>query len=240
MIRRLVLTTVVALLPFVAHAQQNGGEELMVARCGEGGCSCALLDASQEDLEFLLGPDIPANATRMTLVSMGGKTYFSPRTADEVHRAAGGTGRCEVRLFAPIVPLDGQWRSSVRVRSMAGCPPGVAETVPNVVDEMGTTLPVKWNGRFDPAKLDGSGTAPVIQWTETAPGRFKGRLGIPSNGALNVSMNLTATLLSPERATATLLLRIGAGKGANAAILAAAGMANCRTWAVYDFSRLGD
>lgn len=240
MIRYLLIAAVTALVPFMACAQQNSGEELMAARCGQGGCTCALLDVSQEDLEFLLGPEVPANATRMTLVSMGGKTYFSPRTADEVHRAAGGTGRCEVTLFAPMVPRDGLWQGSVRVRSMTGCLPQVAQMVPPVVDEMGSTMPITWNGRFDPAKFDGSGGAEVIQWTETAPGRFKGRLNIPSNAMLDVSMELTSTLLNSDRATASMQLRIRAGKGANAAVLAAAGMANCRASVLYDFRRLGD
>lgn len=240
MIRRLLITAVTALLPVLAQAQQNSGEELMVARCGQGGCTCALVDISQDDLAFLLGSDIPADATRMTLVSTGGKTYFSPRNADEVHRAAGGTGRCEVRLFEPMVPLDGLWQSSVRVSSMSGCLPQVAQMAPPIVDDMGATVPLTWNGRFHPECLSGGASAPIVQWTEMAPGRFKGRLDIPSNGILDVSADLTSTLVTPERATATMQLRIGAAKGANAAILAAAGMANCRTLAVYDFRRLGE
>lgn len=239
MIRHLLLAAVTALTPVAAQAQQNGGEQLMVARCAPGGCRCALVDISQEDLAFLLGPNIPAKATRMTLVSVGGKTYLSPRSADEVHRAAGGTGRCEVRLFEPMLPLDGMWRSSVRVHSMSGCLPQVVERVPPIVANMGASVPVRWNGRFDPAKLDGGGVTRVVEWTETAPGRFKGLISIPNNGMLKVAISLTATLLTPERATATMHLRIGAGEGANAAALGSLGMANCRTTAVYDFTRVG-
>lgn len=237
--RRLLIIALTTLLPAMVQAQQNSGEELMVARCGQGGCTCALVDISQDDLVFLLGPDIPAKATRMTLVSAGGRTYFSPRTAEEVHRAAGGTGRCEVRLFEPTTPLDGMWQSSVRVHSMSGCLPQVAEMVPPIVQDMGATVPVNWNGRFDPAKLDGGGVTRVVEWTETAPGRFKGRINIPNNGMLKVDIGLTSTLLTPERATAAMHLRIGADEGANAAVLGTLGMANCRTTAVYDFTRVG-
>ncbi|HQS45741.1 MAG: hypothetical protein B7Y12_04875 [Rhizobiales bacterium 24-66-13] len=239
MIRHLLVAAMMALSPLTAQAQQNGGEELMVARCAQGGCRCALVDITQDDLAFLLGPDIPARAMRMTLVSVGGKTYFSPRSADEVHRAAGGTGRCEVKLFEPMTPLDGMWRSSVRVSSMSGCLPQVAEMVPPIIDDMGATVPVTWNGRFDPTKLDGGGVTRVVEWTETAPGRFKGHINIPNTGMLKVDIGLTSTLLTPERATATMHLRIGAGAGANAAALSALGMANCRTTAVYDFTRVG-
>jgi hypothetical protein len=238
--KRLVLAA--ALLAFPAGpapAQQQTGEKIVIAQCGDGGCRCTLSDFDHETLSFLTGQDLPADAVKGTLVRYGGETYLSPLTPDEVHQKAGGEGRCELALFDPIVPLDGRWQGTVRVQSMSGCHPQVAAMVPEIAAGMENTVQVRWDGHFHPQKLAADGGSGVAEWTEQGPGSFTGRLRVPQNEVLKITADMTARLTAPDRATATLRLRIAA-EGGNKAVLAAAGMADCRTFSVYDFRRISD
>jgi hypothetical protein len=239
MTRTLLASTFLALLPALAAAQQMTGEKIVVAKCGDTGCQCTLSDFDLETLSFLTGTDLPPDAVKGTLVTYKGETSLSPLTPDEVHQIAGGEGACELALFDPIIPRNGLWQGTVRVRSVTGCHPQVAEMVPAIAAGMDSTVQVAWGGKFHPQKLATGGTSPVVEWTELGPGSFTGRLNVQQSDVLTITSATTATLTAPDRATATLHLRIAA-QGGNAAIMAAAGMADCRTFAVYDFVRLSD
>lgn len=233
-----VLAFLAALLSSPASAQPTG-EKLVVAKCDGGGCVCTLTALTADDLVFLLGPDIPANAVSMTYVSIGGKSYLSPLSPDQVHQAAGGIGRCEIALFDPIQPLDGVWTGTVQVQAVTGCPPQVDEMVRPVLVGMVMQRRVAWGGRYDPAKLSVGDSSALVRWSERSPGQFVGHLQLEANPVLSVTGALTSTLLTPERATASMQIRIAAANGANASALAMLGMADCRTTAVYDFVRTG-
>lgn len=230
-----VLTLV--LLPGLALAQA-GGEKLVVADCAETGCRCRLTDIDAESLEFLLGPDLPPGAIGMTMVRWNGEMILSPLSPDEVHLVAGGSGRCDLELFPPILPQDGTWAGEVRVEDSTGCRPEVAAMVPGIAAGMETTRRIAWDGQFHPAKLADGGDSAAL-WVKKTPTHFAGRLQVPQSGLMTVNGGLTATLTAPDRATATLRLRI-AVTGGDAAVLAAAGMADCRTVAVYSFRRIGN
>lgn len=229
-----------SLLPSLALAQQGGGEKLVVAKCSAGqGCRCALSDFDLETVSFLTGQDLPPEAVKGTYVMMDGAAHLSPLSPDEVHRQAGGTGRCEMALFDPVLPRDGLWQGTVRVQSMQGCHPMVAEMVPAIAAGMEMRQQIDWDGRFHPQKLAAGETGDVVDWREQGPGSFTGRLRVPQNDMLTITSGLTARLVTPDRATATLRLRLAA-QGGNKAVMEAAGMADCRSFAVYDFRRIGD
>lgn len=238
--RYILVSALLALWPGLVQAQQMTSEKIVMARCGDAGCQCTLSEFDLEALSFLTGQDLPAGAVQGTYVTYRGEAYLSSLTPDEVHQIAGGEGKCEMALFDPIIPRDGTWQGSVRVQSMSGCHPQVAEMVPAIAAGMETTVQVVWEGgRFHPGKLASGGSSPAVEWTEKGPGSFTGRLKVPQNKALTVTSSATATLTAPDRATATLRLRIAAEGGGNA-LLAAVGMADCRTFAVYDFTRISE
>jgi hypothetical protein len=238
--RFILVGALLAVWPGLAPAQQMTGEKIVVAKCGDAGCQCTLSDFDLETLSFLTGQELPAEAVKGTYVTYRGESYLSPLTPDEVHQIAGGEGRCEMALFDPIIPRDGLWQGTVRVQSMSGCHPQVAEMVPAIAAAMENTVQVVWDGgRFHPQELATGGGSDVVEWTEQGPGSFTGRLRVPENDVLTITTGATAKLTAPDRATATLRLRIAA-EGGNKAVMAAAGMADCRTFAVYDFKRIGD
>lgn len=236
---RLILSALLAALPGLVDAQAMTGEKLVVAKCGDRGCSCTLSDIDAETLDLLLGPGLPPDAIKRTLVILDDDAILSPLTPDEVDLAAGGDGKCELALFNPITPRDGTWQGSVRVQSVTGCLPQVGAMVPPLVDGMGNSQRIAWGGQFHPQKL-ATGHSPAVSWSERSPGRFTGRIQGPATGVIAVGAGLTATLTSPDHATATMRLRIAAAPGADKGALAAIGMADCRTHAVYDFRRIGD
>lgn len=174
----------------------------------------------------------------MTYVSRGGESYLSPLSPDQVHQVAGGNGRCEMVLFDPIQPLDGAWTGTVRIQTITGCPSQVDQMIRPVVAGMVMQARVAWGGRYDPAKLGGDSSA-LVRWSERSPGHFVGRLQVETNPVLSVTGALTSTLVTPERATASMQIRIGAADSANTSALAMLGMADCRTTAIYDFVRTG-
>ena len=239
MTRYILISALMALWPGLAAAQQGTGEKIVVARCGDAGCQCTLSDYDLETLTFLTGQDLPAQTVRGTLVTYDGETSLTPLTPDEVHQIAGGEGTCPLALFDPIVPKDGLWQGSVRVQSMAGCHPQVAEMVPAIAAGMDRKVQIAWGGQFHPQKLASGGTSPNVAWVAQGPGSFTGQIQVPQSDVLTITTQATATLTAPDRAVATLRLRITV-QGGNAAILAAAGMADCRTFAVYDFKRISD
>ncbi len=227
------------LAPGPGFAQQQTGEKLVVAKCGASGCACTLSDIDAEALGFLLGGDLPPDAMQKTWVIHDGQAVLSPLSPDEVDLAMGGDGRCDLALFDPIQPRDGTWTGSVRVQSVTGCLPQVAAMVPALADGMSQSKQIAWDGRFHPNKLVSGPQTDIITWTAQTPERFIGRMTTPQTGVIAVTGAMTATLLSPDKATATLRLTIAAAPGADASALALIGMANCQTFAIYEFVRQG-
>ena len=174
----------------------------------------------------------------MVLVSYNGDWIWSRSGVDEIDLIAGGDGICAIELFG-IVPQDGAWRGAVRVQEISGCLPQVADMVPPLVENMGNLQQITWGGQFHPTRFV-TGTAPAgIRWTQRSPTQFDGVFPVPANGTLDVKITATATLTAPDRAEATMALRLAAARGANAAALALLGMADCKVDAAYDFERVG-
>jgi hypothetical protein len=181
----------------------------------------------------------PANADALILLKDGTSTRWSELSPDAADATYGGDGLCPIEVFAPILPEDGTWQGSVRAQSIEGCAPAVQEMVPGMVAALEFLRQIGWEGKFDPRKLSLDPNTGVVSWTELHPSLYGGQLNAPTNSdILTIHGALSASLVAPDTATATLRLRIGA-KRANAEALAALGMADCRTTAVYDFKRVG-
>lgn len=236
MVGRLLLASLLGALAFVSPALAE--DQILVADCGDAGCTCFLSPVTLSDYEVVTGSPPPEGAENMVLVNFKGDYIWSNSSPDEIDLAAGGDGTCEIDLF-PIVPQDGLWRGSVRVQNVVGCLPQVSEMLPPMVDGTNAQKQIRWDGKFHPSHFVIGSSADQIRWTERNPTQFEGVFPVPPNGTLDVSVTSTATLTAPDRAEATLALRLSAAPGANAAALAMIGMADCRVDAVYDFERVG-
>lgn len=234
-----LLLPLIGMLSHALPAQARSGAEVTFVSCKQGsGCRCALsgMDASLV-ASLLNNQDPPANADQLILLTDEAGTMWSALTPDGADAKYGGNGLCPIEVFSPVQPEDGTWVGSVRTRAVTGCPDQVTALVPGMVAEMVFSRRITWGGRFDPAMLSEAPDTGVVTWTELTPVLYRGRLNTPEDQSiLEVNGDLTASLVAPDKATATLRLRIGAS-GANAAALAALGMTDCRTTAVYDFRR---
>lgn len=209
------------------------------ADCVPGkGCTCVVGHVDLDDYQLAIGTPAPEGAANMTLVSYEGDLIWSNSSFEDLDLIAGGDGICAPQVFM-ITPEDGIWKGSVRLRDIKGCLPQVAEMVPPMVDAMGTVKQITWGGKFHPSQFV-VGNAPTgIRWTERSPTHFDGVLPIPANGTLDVSVTATATLTAPDRAEATMALRLAAAPGVDAKALALLGMSDCKVDAIYDFERTG-
>lgn len=229
---------IAGLLLLVGLSQPAQAEErILFADCGATGCSCKL-SITLSEYEAIIGSPAPSGAENMVLVSKNNEYIWSSASVEQIDAAHGGDGVCPIELFN-ITPQDGTWRGSVRVQEIKGCLPQVAEMVPPLVDAMNSTKQIAWGGKFHPSQFV-VGTAPDgIRWTERSPTQFDGVFPIPANGTLDVRVTATATLTAPDRAEATMALRLSAAQGADAGSLALLGMEDCKVDAAYDFERVG-
>jgi hypothetical protein len=125
------------------------------------------------------------------------------------------------------------------VTGVSGCHPQVAVMVPPMIEGMTQTQRITWGGVFDPARLASGGQSPVVQWTRVRSDYFNGTVPMAPNGVLDVSVDATATLTAPDRASATLSIRFAPVSGANAGAFALIGMKGCEVNAAYTFRRTG-
>jgi hypothetical protein len=213
-------------------------DQILYAECGDSGCSCMLSPVTLGEYEALMGTAPPPGAENMVLVNNKGEFIWSPSSADEIDLAAGGDGTCEIEVF-PIIPQDGTWLGSVRVQDVQGCPPKVDEMVPPIVDNFDSAQSIVWNGKFHPSEFVIGDAPDRMRWTERSSTQFDGVFPVPPNDTLDVSITATATLTAPDKAEATVAIRIAGAPGVDPAALALLGMADCRVDAVYDFTRTG-
>lgn len=222
-------------------AQTSGSDRMIVADCGQGGCRCSYSKISTNDILVVLDIADPGRLEDKIIILSEAGAVLSTTSKEDADLAAGGDGRCDVELFDPIVPRDGQWVGKVRADSIVGCPPNVAEMVRPAIAAMRFSDHVAWQGVFDPAKLTHADGNRLVSWQERTPESFGGVLDTgPANGVVDVSGHYVSTLVSPDRAITTFRLRIGAVEGGDVAALAMLGMADCRTHAVYEYDRVGD
>jgi hypothetical protein len=228
-------------LPAPAAAQTSGSDRMIVADCGDRGCRCSYSKISTEDMLVVLDIADPGTIEDKIIILSEAGAVLTTTSKEDADLAAGGDGKCDIELFDPIVPRDGQWVGKVRAESIVGCPPNVAEMVQPAIAAMRFSDRIAWQGAFDPVKLVHANGGHLVSWQERTPESFAGVLDTgPANGVLDVSGRYVSTLVNPDRVVTTLNFRIGSAEGGNAAALAMLGMADCRTHAVYEYDRVGD
>lgn len=237
-----VLLLGLAATPFQTRAvqAQSGGEVTFVSCENGAGCRCALsgLDAKSA-ADLLNNQEPPENADKLIILTDGVETKWSTLSPDDADATYGGDGVCPIEVFDPVLPEDGMWVGTVRTTSIEGCHEQVAAMVPGMVSQLVFSRHIAWDNRFHPAKLSQDPNSNVVTWQELTPVLFKGQMNpMGDQSVLSVTGDLTSSLVAKDEATAMLRLRIGA-QGANAKALAALGMADCLTTAVYDFTRTG-
>ncbi len=234
--RKFFLLTLMLTAPLVASAE----EAIIVADCGDGGCTCHISPITLAEIEAISGVAAPANASQQTLVMHNREFIWSKTPRDELDLAMGGNGVCEIEVFSPITPLDGTWTGNVRVTDISGCAPAVAKMVPPMVAGMSQTQSIAWGGKFHPSKLASGGKSPVIQWTQVSSNHFTGEVPQEANGVIDITVIAEASLTAPDQAEATLTIRFDPAEGSDPSTLSLIGMNGCEANAAYDFQRVSD
>ena len=247
---RLLLCAVAAFGPALAQA------DTLVAICETGGCICSASPLSTEEIMFIAGDtlmsDIPGDPDRETLVyepDRGILSWVDARGAD-IHRSFGGAGDCPVDArgdAASITPLDGIWKWRTLGESTSGCPAILGAMLATSGVEFIQTR-VLWDGEFDPALLSDSFPQPELsgitpyKWQKRGPDRWlsdnvQGRV-CHDGSCTETAVTVSATLVSDDRISGLLSLHSRVD-GAQAAIMAGFGMADCRVQVRYDILRIG-
>lgn len=214
----------------------------VLAECATGGCRCNLSEATGLDAATLFGTDLPDGWEDMVLVSADGSYFWSAASREDIDTAYGGDGQCDLELFAALVPEDGLWVGTAGKGKVGQCPAGLREQLQPQLDSIAIPRKVKWGGTFDPDAIVMGGKNTAITWTGVRPDYFTGTAvtngGAGANAAVSISVDYTATLLSPTRMDGTVALRVKA-KGGNQAILAQLGMADCKVDVPIEFAKTG-
>lgn len=229
--------------PTLAMSQTGGA----ICRTGQG-CVCLSLDTGL--LPVIMGAEgVGDTALPDTIIvdRSANATIRTGRSIHEVHRAYGGQGDCPSDdPPGPIVPLDGTWQWRTLGETTSGCPAMLAGALASSRVETLSNR-VVWDGRFDPRRLADSLPAPEMsgmspyEWRELGPNRWlsdniKGR-ECEDGTCVSVALALSMTLVTPTRITGLLTMRSQV-EGAQAAILAGFGMADCRVRVRYQIDRI--
>ena len=230
-------------LPALAHARTGG------AICREGqGCVCLSLDTGL--LPVILGSDGIGDTTLPDTIIVdrtNNATIRTPRSIHEVHRAYGGQGECPSdEPPGPILPLDGVWQWRSLSETASGCPPMLAAAITASRSETLANR-VVWNGGFHPRVLAESLPAPEMsgmspyEWRELGPNRWLSdniqARECEDGTCVSIALALSMTLVAPTRISGLLTMNSRV-EGAQAAILAGFGMADCRVRVRYQIDRI--
>jgi len=240
-----VIFSTMTFLPMEARAQGATGGA--VCRAGQG-CTCLSMDTGL--LPILLGAEGLGDMTLPETIVIDrstNTTFRTRRSTGEVHRAFGGQGECPIdETPGPIVPLDGTWQWRTLSETTTGCPAMLAAGLAASRTETLSTR-VTWDGRFDPQRLAASLPAPEMsgmspyEWRELGPNRWLSdninSRSCEDGTCVQMALSLAMNLVAPERITGLLTLRSRVD-GAQAAILAGFGMADCRVRVRYRIDRI--
>lgn len=260
---RLFLAIGLSLVPLATASAQNlTGQVTAVCAPGQG-CECYDGQAPEDIawVELFAAGDgsvnIPAGwagdvRSQTVVIDRGsGQVYRSGEPRAAINSAYGGRGDCEPapRPVEEIVPLDGTWQWRTLGETASGCPPMMTQMLTAGRTETLSTR-VAWQGRFHPGRLANDLPQPEIgamsayQWRQLGPNRWLSDnirdRNCEDGTCVDVSVALSMTLVSPDRATGLLALRsrVEAPDG-TAAVLAGYGMLDCRVRVRYEIRRIG-
>jgi len=224
-----------------------------VASCKLGGCECVASPHSAADIiEALgfepIGPE-PVDPTVSTLVVDfdHNYVYWTDASREQIDRAYSGNGECPIELFPDedIVPRDGLWRWNTVSTSVRGCPAMMAEMMgdPAGLGDSHSAR-VRWNGRFDPARLADNADMSVYRWVDNGSGNWT-TIPIADSGCedgvcQSISIRLWMSLVSERRATGHLTYNMRITGSSGQAALAALGMDSCMVTVRYRIDHVAD
>lgn len=235
-----ILLSLVAFMAWTVSA--SAYEKLVVATCGDDGCRCALSSVTAAEAGIVLGVAPPATDGPLTLVEFDGEYIWSPLSPEEIDLAAGGDGQCPLELFEAMVPEDGQWRGTIKERSVSQCPAMLEPMLAGLADQMVFARRMEWGGRFHPDKIRMEGAAAAIKWTKAGDNHFSGEG--PKAGQrgptsmVDIGVTYDARLVDPRAVAIVVGVNITA-KGVSQAVIDAAGLGKCRVKVDVDFKRIG-
>ena len=237
---RIVIAALLSCIALAARAEEMSQTTIVDCTAGAG-CRCALPGVTANEIAIVLGEEAAnPDAAKMILLSDALGSRWSHLTPDQADASYGGDGICPIEVFPPRVPRDGLWSGKVRTSTITGCPPQFDQMLPAMVGGIELSKHIAWDGRFHPSLLSDDPAHQPVTWEELSPEVYSGRLLTPAaNEALKVQGQLSASLTSQDTAVAVLRLRLGMDGGAAQAILASAGLGDCRVTALYDFRRTG-
>lgn len=230
--------------------------DTVLAICKTGGCACSLSPLTTEEIMLVVGEtfgsDTSVDPTRETLVyepDLGIVTWVDAPRRD-IQARFGGEGECPITLFPEpeaMVPLDGTWAWRTLGESTSGCPAALGGMLAASRVEFMSTQ-VDWNGAFHPDLLveglpqpDMPGLPPY-EWDEVGPYRWVSdnvqSRDCTDDTCAEIAVTLNMTLVAPDRISGLLSLR-SAVDGAQEAIMAGFGLADCRVRVRYDIIRTG-
>ncbi|WP_127144014.1 hypothetical protein [Pelagibacterium montanilacus] len=218
-----------------AHAQQ-----VQMATCWPGGCSCALSDVTLADLEVMLGKPNPPGADQMTLVVEDTGFSWRSQTPEQIDRSFGGPGSCPVYLAGPMLPEDGIWRMSAGATDSSACPLLQGQAIPAQLS--GETRQIDWNGGFHPDSLLVEARG-MVRWSRTGDRSWRGVVVDESladgSGSTSGSVIWRMALVSPTEITGTSVFEYTiASSQADAQVQALLGSLNCRTVTPFRANRI--
>lgn len=172
--------------------------EFVIAKCTvSGGCTCRLSDLSVDDLELITGERTPDGARDMTLVHVEGRDpYWTRADRTRINVLHGGAGQCDVQLFPPMTPEDGQWRIAAEPTDLSRCPMLRGKGL-DTGGMQSATRNIQWGGSFHPSKLMDAGNAPV-QWRKTGDNSWQGVMADEKQGSSGARVVHGFTLVSPR------------------------------------------
>ncbi len=174
-------------LLFVSSAHSQGSQQkMLMATCNEGqGCKCALTNVTLDEAAVLFGVPKPSGSVEdWTIYRNGDGFSFERRSIDTLHKANGGSGRCEVDLNLEtndggIVPRDGTWTASVTDAVFQGCNPMLENMLRSsgVLNRRGASRHIQWGGKFDPTQTEAFNEMnQFVEWRQSGLNSFSGEL----------------------------------------------------------------
>lgn len=206
--------------------------EFAIANCSmSAGCQCRLADLTISDLELLTGKKTPQGAKDMTLVRVPGRDpYWTKMNRTEINSEYGGMGQCDLQLFDPLRPEDGNWVIEAHSTDISACPMLRGKNI-DTGGLRSATRNIQWGGSFHPSKLTDAGNVQPV-WSKVGANSWRGTLVDDQRSGGGASVVHGYTLVTPRliRGYSLFTFKIDV-PAQEAAILASMGMPmNCRSF----------
>lgn len=178
-----------------AAAEIEVFERVVVADCGDGGCTCMDAAIGPDEAALVTDTDRPEGAT--LLVRFDDDYIWSPLSPREADILMGGDGQCPIE---PIKPRNGTWATQHTIDYVA-CGEGSALLRSTLLQSPENPVRIDWKGAFDGPLWQAAWTSAnpdaersAMRWTQLAPDAWGATA--QEEGA---SVNFTMQLVHPQQ-----------------------------------------